>query len=215
MNRKGFTLIELLVVIAIIAILAAILFPVFAKAREKARQTSCLANVKQISPALMMYAQDYDEHYLVAQEWDNGHGALYCHWFTYLYGYVKSKDVFYCPSFGNQDFASVGINTDYLLNAVCSHGYSMSVISTPAEQICIAEREQDYTDSDYHPYKPGDDEEMTPKPWNGPGKAIASERHSGGANYGFCDGHAKWMTWEQTYNPPTINMHNSENWPEK
>ena len=59
--RKGFTLIELLVVIAIIAILAAILFPVFAKAREKARQTSCLSNVKQIALGMLMYAQDYDE----------------------------------------------------------------------------------------------------------------------------------------------------------
>ena len=61
MRRKGFTLIELLVVIAIIAILAAILFPVFAKAREKARQTSCLSNLKQITLGNQMYAQDYDE----------------------------------------------------------------------------------------------------------------------------------------------------------
>ena len=62
--RRGFTLIELLVVIAIIAILAAILFPVFAKAREKARQSSCLSNVKQLGLGLMMYAQDYDETYM-------------------------------------------------------------------------------------------------------------------------------------------------------
>src|SRR5476651_819462 len=60
-SRHGFTLIELLVVIAIIAILAAILFPVFARAREQARRTSCLSNMKQIGLALFMYAQDYDE----------------------------------------------------------------------------------------------------------------------------------------------------------
>lgn len=62
-QRRGFTLIELLVVIAIIAILAAILFPVFAQAREKARQTTCVSNLKQIGTAFMMYVQDYDETY--------------------------------------------------------------------------------------------------------------------------------------------------------
>jgi len=62
-RREGFTLIELLVVIAIIAILAAILFPVFAQAREKARQTSCTSNLKQLGTAMMMYAHDYDESY--------------------------------------------------------------------------------------------------------------------------------------------------------
>jgi prepilin-type N-terminal cleavage/methylation domain-containing protein len=68
-RQQGFTLIELLVVIAIIAILAAILFPVFARAREKARQTSCLNNVKQLTLAIMMYAQDYDETYPYACRW--------------------------------------------------------------------------------------------------------------------------------------------------
>jgi prepilin-type N-terminal cleavage/methylation domain-containing protein len=70
MNRKAFTLIELLVVIAIIAILAAILFPVFAQAREKARGTSCLSNLKQIGTSLQMYNQDYDETKVWCQIWN-------------------------------------------------------------------------------------------------------------------------------------------------
>src|SRR6266852_4197702 len=73
-KRNGFTLIELLVVIAIIAILAAILFPVFAQARAKARQTVCLSNVKQIGLGMMMYTQDYDETYTV-DAWDGWNKA--------------------------------------------------------------------------------------------------------------------------------------------
>jgi prepilin-type N-terminal cleavage/methylation domain-containing protein/prepilin-type processing-associated H-X9-DG protein len=87
MKRRGFTLIELLVVIAIIAILAAILFPVFAQAREKARQASCLSNMKQMGLATRMYLQDYDETWFPA--WHNrpeGNG----HWFFRISPYVKS-----------------------------------------------------------------------------------------------------------------------------
>src|ERR1700733_12377722 len=96
MNRKGagqraFTLIELLVVIAIIAILAAILFPVFAQAREKARQTSCLSNEKQLALAAVQYTQDYDEMWPIAST-----GGQYG-WAGKLYAYVKSVQVFQCP----------------------------------------------------------------------------------------------------------------------
>src|SRR5437899_9305124 len=88
MRRRAFTLIELLVVIAIIAILAAILFPVFARAREKARQTTCISNLKQIGFALMAYAQDYDEHWPSADWWGYKPATA---------PYVKSNLVYRCP----------------------------------------------------------------------------------------------------------------------
>ena len=113
-NRKGFTLIELLVVIAIIAILAAILFPVFAKAREKARQTNCISNLKQIGNGFSMYIQDYEGNYPCIEGGVSMAGALqpYCgeggsgadDWYknhTYiaqLQPYIKNLQLFKCPS---------------------------------------------------------------------------------------------------------------------
>src|SRR4028119_90287 len=98
-RKKGFTLIELLVVIAIIAILAAILFPVFARARENARRASCQSNLKQIGLGLMQYAQDSDERLplrrfapIVAPNWDDSS------WRTVIQPYVKSTQVLVCPS---------------------------------------------------------------------------------------------------------------------
>src|SRR6056297_3098043 len=107
--RRGFTLIELLVVIAIIAILAAILFPVFARAREKARQASCLSNMKQISLAQMMYAQDYDETMVVnatsVHNFDAPDGTPITTpdtgamlWMYLIYPYVNNVQIFTCPS---------------------------------------------------------------------------------------------------------------------
>ncbi|HVK04349.1 MAG TPA: DUF1559 domain-containing protein [Armatimonadaceae bacterium] len=99
-RRSAFTLIELLVVIAIIAIIAAILFPVFAQAREKARQTACLSNTKQIGAAWMMYAQDFDE-YLVQYSYGGRPatgGTLLYGYHVPLLPYVKTREVFVCPS---------------------------------------------------------------------------------------------------------------------
>lgn len=104
--RSAFTLIELLVVIAIIAILAAILFPVFAQAREKARQTACLSNTKQMGLAIFQYTQDYDE--TLPNSGLGGGGPNQANrWFKAIYPYVKSLDVFVCPSKNEDNFRPV------------------------------------------------------------------------------------------------------------
>jgi prepilin-type N-terminal cleavage/methylation domain-containing protein/prepilin-type processing-associated H-X9-DG protein len=110
MNRKGFTLIELLVVIAIIAILAAILFPVFQKVRENARATACLSNMKQIGIAITQYTQDSDEKMFFRDGWANSRSgnvpafpaaAPQNAWWDQLMPYIKSDAVFVCPSDSN------------------------------------------------------------------------------------------------------------------
>ncbi len=98
-TKQGFTLIELLVVIAIIAILAAILFPVFARAREKARGASCASNCKQLALAVLMYAQDYDQKYpLSVPGCVVYQGAKPYQWWMLIYPYVKNGQLFMCPS---------------------------------------------------------------------------------------------------------------------
>ncbi len=98
MRRRGFTLIELLVVIAIIAILAAILFPVFAKARAKARQTSCLSNQRQIATAILSYNQDYDGYFMPVYNDNYGYPDFRMNWADAIWPYVKSRQLFACPS---------------------------------------------------------------------------------------------------------------------
>src|SRR3712207_6069133 len=95
MRKRGFTLIELLVVIAVIAILAAILFPVFAQAREKARSAACLSNTKQMGLGVSMYAQDYDE---VLPMGGNGGPTGANRWYHWIQPYTKNRQIGICPS---------------------------------------------------------------------------------------------------------------------
>ena len=104
--RRGFTLIELLVVIAIIALLAAILFPVFARARENARASSCLNNLKQVGIGIQQYTQDFDEMFPMSEDATNPGNTNFdltnvwnnLHWPSRVLPYIKNKQVFICPS---------------------------------------------------------------------------------------------------------------------
>ena len=123
MRRSGFTLIELLVVIAIIAILAAILFPVFARARESARKTQCLSNMRQLGTAIAAYTTDYDEYFPELASggcWGRA-GIANALWSRQIYPYVKNKGVFECPSArisraGMRFFADVPVPEDPEIN---------------------------------------------------------------------------------------------------
>lgn len=162
---SGFTLIELLVVIAIIAILAAILFPVFAQAREKARQTSCLSNLKQIGLGIMMYTQDYDEIYPYSQRYDPVPQHPWgTNWAIVTQPYAKSYDIYRCPSDGIKDCTAtwMGVGISYAANIDADYNGSWIVkgpmgmgdrvpiwmypskslagINRPADTIIIAER---------------------------------------------------------------------------
>jgi prepilin-type N-terminal cleavage/methylation domain-containing protein/prepilin-type processing-associated H-X9-DG protein len=144
--KRGFTLIELLVVIAIIAILAAILFPVFARAREKARQSSCASNLKQIGLATMMYVQDYDERFPLdwyqSQSADTCHGMCYMTLYTLesLNSYVKNHQLWVCPDDPTRDpwTTSLGpLDGDHRIsywNMLQMYTGGMSAIDRPAEQ---------------------------------------------------------------------------------
>ncbi len=127
-RKRGFTLIELLVVIAIIAILAAILFPAFAKAREAARRSSCSSNLKQMGIAVMQYAQEYDEKYPLAHDYRTGGTNLT--WRQTIQPYLKSTDLFRCPSNPRGGDIADGANAAYNAPAIPrSYAANFRVIS--------------------------------------------------------------------------------------
>ncbi len=230
--RHGFTLIELLVVIAIIAILAAILFPVFARAREKARQTTCLSNVKQIALGVLMYAQDYDEKmpmlymnrttpsstwYGIAQELDP---------------YVKNLNVHDCPSASLQSsLSSYGGNRSYGYHTgviVSNGGRKIATIKRPAEIVMLGDTCMDYNNGcgmsmpTAGPFQ-CDPDGSNCKVCGGTHNSLYAyplgshasgydrpgfnfiERHNGTGNAAFCDGHAKAMKHSELYNGGTTH----------
>lgn len=190
-RQPGFTLIELLVVIAVIAILAAILFPAFARARESARQTSCMSNLRQAGIAFGLYMEDWEETLPIMghAQWD---------WVQRISTYHGNKKIHICPS----DDA-IGTNNhkfSYVPN--CESGgcrdrtpIVLSDFTDPASTILLAEAGANNPLDHYHPNR---------------GLAtLKSEllpyRHNGRSNWTFVDGHTKAMTLQQTWQP--VNMH--------
>jgi prepilin-type N-terminal cleavage/methylation domain-containing protein/prepilin-type processing-associated H-X9-DG protein len=190
--RRGFTLIELLVVIAIIAILAAILFPVFAKAREKARQASCQSNLKQICLSFQMYAQDFDG--MFAAQWINP-GTLTC-WPALLNPYIKNSQVFLCPS-NNSNPVGPPLATTYGTN--CPHclpeGWrnplaliKMDSFQQPANVLLLTDS-WNGAQSCPSTFCPACQGWTITNGWNASVGAV----HNDGTNVGFVDGHVKWL----------------------
>jgi prepilin-type N-terminal cleavage/methylation domain-containing protein/prepilin-type processing-associated H-X9-DG protein len=195
--RRGFTLIELLVVIAIIAILAAILFPVFARAREKARQANCLSNVKQMTLGALMYVQDYDERFpryflpypsQTGRQWywtqTNGGGLID--------PYIKNAQISRCPSYIAKTYG-------YGWNNCVDHNVALSTVNKPAEIILIG----DDTWGGRQLYRPTNglgnwganfaNPAVQPMVW---GENTPIGRHNGLVNMGYIDGHVKAISPE-------------------
>ncbi len=219
-RQRGFTLIELLVVIAIIAILAAILFPVFARAREKARQSSCLSNMKQIALGFMMYAQDYDECwgfttwydcYDTSNNWRPGAMG----WPISLQPYIKNRQVLVCPSDaekacmskygGNQGYYPMLVAAGYTpaadtqaaLAAAFPLSYAANVYlgwSQNANSMAlIVNPARCFLVSELGMGSYSYSVFYMYPGYGSPTRWEAGARHNEGRNWVFCDGHVKWV----------------------
>ncbi len=187
-SKTGFTLIELLVVIAIIAILAAILFPVFARARENARRASCQSNLKQIALGIKQYTQDYDERFPL----DATNDAATVGWAFIIQPYLKSEQIYQCPS----DSSPMPIAADPALRAneigYTDYWYNGNFMTAPITSGGVGIKEAQLTYSS-NTVLNGDGigsaavYQRTSTPSSG------SARHLEGANYSFADGHVKWF----------------------
>jgi prepilin-type N-terminal cleavage/methylation domain-containing protein/prepilin-type processing-associated H-X9-DG protein len=201
-HGRGFTLIELLVVIAIIAILAAILFPVFAQAREKARQINCVSNLKNISTAVMMYIQDYDENmpYYETQPPAVQTPTNRNFWFVQINPYLKANKIYSCPSLGVSGatfetmpnrVAGYGVNAGaHVFPNYTDPAISYSAFTTPAGVLMM-------TDSAFMDPKLGSaGYPVVYCPFRtvaGVVNGAVANRHFDGSSVAFLDGHVKYM----------------------
>jgi prepilin-type N-terminal cleavage/methylation domain-containing protein/prepilin-type processing-associated H-X9-DG protein len=221
-NHKAFTLIELLVVIAIIAILAAILFPVFGRARENARRSSCQSNLKQIGLGVLQYVQDFDEFYPPSRNCGGATGA--CNiaisgtggtnrglWKVYTYPYVKSAQVYVCPSnkgtldgtYTSPEFGTLTFTEQY------SYGVSAQVFSNVTDNVAPFKASQ--IGNSALMAMAGDASWCI---WDNPGRVVNSTkitpvnhdvripdaqytRHFEGSNILYVDGHVKFQSQGQ------------------
>ena len=215
-TKHGFTLIELLVVIAIIAILAAILFPVFAQAREKARQTSCLSNTKQFGTALQLYVDDYDETFPLKSrsaiipphtsyptykwgyivDYASSAGVTYT-WMDAIFPYVKNINMYRCPSAVKDAFA-YGMTT-FIGGFDNSRGYdpeacvpvALAEIKNPSETVAISDT--NVVTAGGHNYTVI---AVYPQCLGDYADSVsAGKRHINGSNFTCADGHAKYYKW--------------------
>ena len=223
MNRsrtRAFTLIELLVVIAIIAILAAILFPVFQKVRENARKITCASNEKQLGLGFIQYTQDFDEKYPNNRRQDPGK-PFPSYWFDYITPYLKSLDVFKCPDNPHKDqirynsgdasdspyTVSYGYNVhigeaDPGYSPAGTNALSLSGIDSPSNKILISETNSLFAEDFYY-------NASGALLGSAPGLGGSSNNlpdlyagHTGRMNLLFCDGHVKSLLPTQTVSAP-------------
>ncbi len=192
LEKRGFTLIELLVVIAIIAILAAILFPVFSKAREKARQTACVSNVRQLVMAMLEYAEDWEEflpyagHEQSVKNWRKK-GSPEINWGEEIYPYIKNDGIFKCPS-GRRVGSDVpdepdDIPTSYVYNEEVAG--PLAGIEAPSDMVMLWDTGLQSDVIQTVSWQTGDGFPACYPDWQPP--------HNEGRNYGYVDGHARWI----------------------